>query len=181
MRQLPHEQTPPPELLSYNLGGTNHTFFASPEICARCHGEAFEAEGVQSAYEATSDRLQGMIEDAMLILISDQIAAGNTIDLNGEAAITDAADIDDLVFGETHGRQSITVTFDNGMTFGPFRINDVTLLDGGTELGILYDFADERLIKAGWNWNLAHNDGSRACITRRSCSTCSTPRSTSCW
>ena len=29
--------TPPPDVLSYNQGGTNHTFRASKEICATCH------------------------------------------------------------------------------------------------------------------------------------------------
>ena len=32
------EQTPPPPLLSYNLGGTNHSFRASLNICTNCHG-----------------------------------------------------------------------------------------------------------------------------------------------
>jgi hypothetical protein len=33
--------------------------------------------------------------------------------------------------------------------------------DDGATLGGLYDFADEALIKAGWNWNLVNNDGSK--------------------
>lgn len=156
------EQTDPPDLLSYNLGGTNHTFFASADVCVRCHGEAFGAEGVQTAFEATSLELQLLIEEALLSLITEQIAAGNTIDLNGEAAITNAADIAEIDFGESRGRQAITVTFSDGRTVGPFRMNDADVLDATqTVVGELYDFADARLIKAGWNWNLANNDGSR--------------------
>jgi len=30
-----------------------------------------------------------------------------------------------------------------------------------TDIGELYNFADARLVKAGWNWNLGQNDGSR--------------------
>ena len=41
-------------------------------------------------------------------------------------------------------------------------MNDVIVLDESAEaLGELYDFADDQLIKAGWNWNLVNNDGSR--------------------
>ena len=34
--------TPPPDNLSYNLTGTNHTFAADPGICVDCHGRAGE-------------------------------------------------------------------------------------------------------------------------------------------
>ena len=39
---------------------------------------------------------------------------------------------------------------------------DVAVLDGtgAEDPPNLYDFADDRLPKAGWNWLLAHNDGS---------------------
>jgi hypothetical protein len=41
-------------------------------------------------------------------------------------------------------------------------VNDVDVVDPAANvLGMLYDFADERLIKSGWNWNLVHNDSSR--------------------
>jgi hypothetical protein len=154
-------QTPPPDLLSYNQGGTNHTFFAGEEICANCHEEVLTAENLETAFEASSDELQELVEDALLELITDQIAAGNTIDLNGEATITDTNNVREIVFGEYHGRQAITVTL-GGTDFGPFRMNDVNVLGpGSTVLGELYDFADERLIKAGWNWNLVNNDGSK--------------------
>ena len=65
------------------------------------------------------------------------------------------------MFGESRGRQAITVTLPGG-TFGPFRMNDVDVrLVDGTLLGQLYDFADPRVVKAGWNWGLVYNDGSR--------------------
>ena len=53
------------------------------------------------------------------------------------------------------------MTLADGTTLEPVRMNDVMVLDGtGAELGELYDFADDRVIKAGWNWNLINNDGS---------------------
>jgi hypothetical protein len=154
------DQTPPPDLLSYNLGGTNHTFFASDTICANCH-EEIEAESVEDAFEASSDQLQTLIEDAIFGLMDDLTGMGYTIDLNGEATITNTSQIADIEFGETRGRQAITVTFVSGTVVGPTRMNDIDVLDGtGAVLGELYDFADDRVIKAGWNWNLANNDGS---------------------
>jgi hypothetical protein len=97
----------------------------------------------------------------LLVLIDDLTGAGFTIDLNGEATITDAAQISDIEFGESHGRQAITVTLANGSVFGPYRMNDVDVVDGtGAAVGELKDLADDRLPKAGWNWILAHNDGS---------------------
>jgi hypothetical protein len=156
-------QTPPPGLLSYNQGGTNHTFFASEDICAECHNERIDAAGVEMAFEAGSEALQGFIEEAILQLISDQITAGNTIDLDGERMITAVAEIGDVEFGEAHGRQAITVTFTDGTVVGPLGMSDISVVDGeGVVLGELYDFADDRLIKAGWNWNLVNNDGSKS-------------------
>jgi len=155
------EATPPPDLLSYQQGGTNHTFFASPDICSRCHGDTFDAASIQTAFQTGADELQDLIETALLDLITDQIAGGRTIDLGGETTITDATDITEIVFGESRGQQAITVTLSDSTTVGPIAMNSVLVLEGGAEAGVLYDFADERLIKAGWNWNLANNDGSR--------------------
>jgi hypothetical protein len=94
--------------------------------------------------------------------MAEQIDDGNSIDLNGQAVVEDPAEITEIVFGEYHGRQAITVTLTGGATLGPLRISDVDVVDPGSAvLGMLYDFADERLIKLGWNWNLIHNDSSR--------------------
>ncbi len=155
------ERTPPPDLLSHNLGGTNHTFFASEDVCAECHGEVVEASGIQNIVQSELDDLLDLIEDAFLDLIETQITAGNTIDLNGEAEITDAAEIADIDFGEYRGRQAFTVTLTDGTVVGPVRLSDVDVLDATpASLGELYDFAADGLIKAGWNWNLINNDGS---------------------
>lgn len=153
--------TPPPDLLSYNQGGTNHTFFASADVCSKCHDE-LEAGALQTAFTANADELQALIEGAVLDLIDQVTADGNTVDLGGEAVITSIAEINGLEFGEARGRQAITVNLADGQSLGPFRMNDLTVLDAtDTDIGQLYDFADERLIKAGWNWNLAMNDGSK--------------------
>jgi hypothetical protein len=155
------EATPPPDLLAYNLGGTNHTFFARDDICGECHG--FEdASGVQPAFEENLEELQTLQEEAILQLMADLIGAGNTIDLNGQFTILDVAVVDEIIFGEARGRQGITVVLTDTTVLGPYRITDVeVLLANVIPLGHLYTFANEAIVKAGWNYNLANNDGSR--------------------
>ena len=154
------EETPPPDDLAYNQGGTNHTFFAGTDICSNCHTFP-DARIVQVPVGAKLGTLQDLIEDALLALIEQLTWAGNTIDLNGQAIITDADEIQEIVFGEARGRQAMTVTLMDGTTVGPIRMTDVDVIDGGEVIGELYDFADPRLIKSGWNWNFVNNDGSK--------------------
>jgi mono/diheme cytochrome c family protein len=155
------EATPPPDLLAYNLGGTNHTFFARDDICGECHG--FDgAAGVQSAFDANLDALQALQEEAILQLMADITAAGDRIDLNGDYLLTDVDDILELEFGETsRGRQAISVVFTWG-TEGPYRISDIDVLDGSlVSKGNLYENGPDVIVKAGWNWHLVNYDGSR--------------------
>jgi len=191
------EATDPPPDLAYNQGGTNHTFFASTDICSECHG--FTADAVQGPVEISLGILQGDIEEALLALITELTEAGNTVNLNDEAIISskNLDDVQEIVFGETRGRQAITVIFIDGTEVGPIRVSDISVVervtlchkdkktvilnasaaaahlrhgdplgacagdDDGPTLGGLYDFADPHLIKAGWNWNLVNNDGSK--------------------
>jgi hypothetical protein len=155
-------QTPPPELLSYDRGGTNHTFYASPTICAECHGDTFSYESITQSFNEDLDELKEFLELALNQLIAAQITAGNTIDLGGETTITNAADITDIEFTEARGQQAMTVTLTGGVVVGPVAMGNVNVLDGGgADIGGIYDFADDRILKAGWNWNLLHADGGR--------------------
>lgn len=155
------ERTPPPDILSYNNSGTNHTFYARLDICSECHGDAVEGEFIQEGVQQTLDFLQDRIEDAIVGLFDDQIALGNSIDLNGAAMVTDVDDIAEVIFSEFRGGQAITVVFLDQTTVGPVRMSDVDVRDAGmANLGQVYDFADEALPKAGWNWALVTNDGS---------------------
>jgi hypothetical protein len=86
---------------------------------------------------------------------------GNTIDLGGRAIITDETEIVDLVFGSYRGRQAITVTLTDSSVVGPVRMSDIDVVDPrGKIIGELYDFADDRIPKAGWNFLLVNNDSS---------------------
>lgn len=159
------QETAPPDLLAYNQGGTNHTFAAADDICANCHGASFGAAGIQDAFASATEELLALIEEGWLDAIEEQIAAGNYIVLtgdDGDVTVTDASTIDDIEFGESHGRQAITVTFTDDSTAEHVRLERATVFDNGdNEVGHLAELADARLIKAGWNYNLAVNDGSR--------------------
>ncbi|UCD76383.1 MAG: hypothetical protein JSV91_05545 [Phycisphaerales bacterium] len=155
------EVTDPPEDLSYNLGGTNHEFSASTDICSECHGGGFEGEAIQAGVEDTLEILLVAIEDALIAYIGEQTGLGNIIDLNGEAQIMDVADVLAVEFTESHGRQAMAVTFTDNTTYGPYRMSDIDILDANYQLlGQFYDFADPVLIKSGWNYLLVHSDGS---------------------
>jgi hypothetical protein len=154
------EATPPPDLLAYNLGGTNHTFFARNDICGECH-EFEDASGVQPAFEATLAALKTDQEEAILQLMSDLTAGGDSIDLNGDRLLTGVGDISEIEFTSSRGRQAIRVTFTDG-TAGTYRMPDIDVIDGtGASKGHLYQVADAAIVKAGWNWHLGNNDGSR--------------------
>ena len=154
-------QTPPPDLLSYNNGGTNHTFSASPSVCANCHTEALTAAGVQAPFTADMTRLKAFIEDAILQLITSLTNDGNTVNISGKA-ITDASTIASIDYSESRGRQAITVTFTDESVVGPAGMNRVSVTDpAGIDLGEIYSLGDDRLPRAGWNYNLVNNDGSK--------------------
>ncbi len=128
------------------------------DICGDCHGFQ-DGTFLQNGIQDVLTQLQGLIEAAMLDLMAEQIAAGNAIDLNGQA-IADVAAIADLEFGEARGRQAITVTLTDSTVVGPVRMNDVEVMPPTGNAFDIYNVADPNLIKAGWNWNLVNNDGS---------------------
>lgn len=154
-------ETPPPPDLAYNGGGTNHTFYASDQICSECH-DGLDGPTIQAGVQSAMDILQLSIENALFDLMGEITAAGNTIDLDEEIQLTSVDDVADIEFTEYRGRQAVILTFTDDTEFGPYRMPDIVVLDGDLiEIGQLYDFADESLPKSGWNWALVHNDGSQ--------------------
>jgi hypothetical protein len=105
-------------------------------------------------------QLQDMIENALYDLIDELTEAGNTIDVSGDATITDASQIADIEFGETRGRQAMAIDLTDGSSVGMTRMTDIDVVPAMGESFPLYNAANPFLIKAGWNWNLIHNDGS---------------------
>jgi hypothetical protein len=155
------ETTPPPDVLSYNQGGTNHTFRADRNICSECHSPNLSPDDVQGGIEHLAHVVEGLLADAYYDLMDDLIDSGKTIDLNGDRLITNAATISEIHFGETRGRQALTVTFTDMAVYGPHRITDIDVLEAGSPTLTLADFADDAVLKSGWNLALVENDGSR--------------------
>jgi hypothetical protein len=153
------EKTPPPDILSYQLGGTNHTFFASEDVCNKCH-EGLDGTGLFDAVEAMLHDLEGAIEAKFKSTLTAQIGAGNSIKI-GNRTITNAADIASVTLGEARGRHAIGVNFTDGSSVGLTRVGDIKVVRPAplSELG-LYDVADPGLIKATHNYLLLEGDGS---------------------
>jgi hypothetical protein len=153
------EETPPPPDLAYNLGGSNHTFYASEDICQNCHTNLV-AETIQGPVEEQLHHLEEMVENGLYDLIDDLTEAGNTIDVNGNATITDASQIAEIEFGETRGRQAMAIDFTDGSSVGLTRMTDIDVVPAMGGSFPLYNAANPFLIKAGWNYLLLHADGS---------------------
>lgn len=152
------ESTPPPADLSYKLGGTNHTFFASKTICAKCHTN-ITVESVQKPVLEKMHALQAQIELAIKNLMQSQIRAGNKIDLGGKI-VTTAADIKTVEFIESHGRQGVTVTLADGTKVVDLSLQSVKVVRPAGAAVDLYSLADPALPKAGWNLFVAESDKS---------------------
>jgi len=154
------KKTPPPDVLSYNQGGTNHTFFASKEVCIECHtGGEPNAAGIQAAVGGPLHQLEGMIGDYYVDLMGSLLAAGNQIDLNGDATVTDASQIVAVHLSETRGRQALVVELVSGEV-GPARLTDIDIIVGPDAGSTLFDHTDEYVLKATWNYLLVHTDRS---------------------
>jgi len=157
------EKTPPPVDLSYNLSGTNHTFFARKTICTECHNNK-TAEQVQGPVTASLETLQTGIEDAIVNAMAAEIKQGNTIELGSSGGVlgtvTDVSQITSLTFGEGNS-QVIVVTLGGGDPIGPVSMSRVLVRDAAaTSLGNLYQRSNEALPKGSWNYLLLEADGS---------------------
>ncbi|MHC4817417.1 MAG: carboxypeptidase-like regulatory domain-containing protein [Planctomycetota bacterium] len=175
--------TDPPEELSYNLGGTNHTFYASDEICANCHG-AFTAETVKSSTESQLHEVEGMLIHAIydqlekLLAESKDVFVGATFDRTTDAWNNDGTriaaigDIDlnsdgnpAITLTEYHGRQAMNISV-NGTEIPNIQMAGGTRVvsDGADPIKadptLLDGSNGEILGKAGWNVWLIHGDGS---------------------
>jgi hypothetical protein len=155
------EETPPPDGLSYNQSGTNHTFYATTAICASCHGGDVDPAAIQGATEEDLEHLKALIEEGLHALLAEQTSQGNIIAFGNQVRITDAASIQAIEFTEASGQQAMAITLINGAHYGPLGMNSINVLGPNMNLlGRLYNFAAPELIKSGWNYFMIHNDGS---------------------
>jgi hypothetical protein len=154
------KKTPPPADLAYNAGGSNHTFFAEKGVCIECHtGGEPNTAGVQAAVGGPLNALEASIADYYKGLISDLIAAGNQIDLDGDAVITNPAQILAIHISESRGRQAFAFDLASG-TLGPYVLSAIDVIVGPNAGTTLIDHTDDTVLKAGWNYLLVHTDRS---------------------
>jgi hypothetical protein len=172
--------TDPPEDLSYNLGGTNHTFAASAEICSECHG-TFTAATVKAATETNLDLLETALVDTIYKEIDYLLERGYKVFFKG----TQILDIDQIKIHPVTGRPMIAL-----VTYHGRQAMDVTLLNPGnpdillehvrmagdtkiwepgndpddpgeyTPANLLDSSRGEIIGKAGWNYWAVDHDGS---------------------
>ena len=152
------ESTPPPADLSYNLGGTNHTFYAKAEICQKCHS-SITLESVQGPVEHKMEALKEKIETALETVMVAQMRAGNAITLGG-GRIQMPSELRTIEFTESHGQQAIDVTLANG-TILHDTMGNVKVAPPAGAAKAIYAVADPALAKAGWNYFMAHSDKSK--------------------
>lgn len=152
------EETDPPAGLSYNLGGTNHVFYASKTICANCHTN-ITAESVQEPMHHKLEEMKHGIETGIADLMRTLLLTGNKIDIGG-TVVDDATDIASVEFIESHGRQGVNVTLTDGNVIHDIAMNSVQVVNPAGGKAELYSFADPALPKAGWNYFMLHSDGS---------------------
>ncbi len=151
--------TPPPDLLSYDQGGTNHTFYASKDICSKCHN-SITAETVQGPVEAKLASLQQAIGQGILAVMQTQIQKGATIDLGGLATVTNVAQVSGIQVLDSHGQQGITVTMADNTVIGPVTMGSVKVVPAAGSAVPLWNVADPSLPKATWNLLVVETDGS---------------------
>jgi hypothetical protein len=155
------EETPPPPELSYQLGGTNHTFYARPEICSECHS-VVTAEEVQGPFEDSMYEIATMLDAAYTGIVIGQLTAGNAIDFDGLRTVTSASDITGVTFTEGHGRQALMPTFADGQVLEEaVALRDISVVPAAGDPFGLHTIAGDYLLKSGWNFLLLETDGSK--------------------
>jgi hypothetical protein len=153
-------KTPPPDIISYQQGGTNHTFYASKEICSDCHA-TITADDVQGPVETKLETLTLALDQALFDTLKAQIALGNTIDVGGLKTLTSAGDFTKVEFAESHGSQGMTVTLSDATTVGPVAMTAVKVVPPTGSPVALYTVADPAIPKSGWNLLMIESDASK--------------------
>jgi hypothetical protein len=153
------EATPPPPDLAYSLGGTNHTFYASPTICQSCH-PGLDAADFQGPIEEKMHELETALESSFYNFFEAQTEAGNAIDVGGQATITDAGDIAEIQLAEARGRQALTITFTDDTVAGPTAVNSINVVPPAGAPYEIYTAINPLVIKGFWNLLMLEADGS---------------------
>jgi len=150
------DKTQPPDILSYNQAGTNHTFAADPNICAECHGptdpSAKQIDAITTGY---MDQLQ----DELGAAYQRMMEAHYPVDVGGDCGLADGTivTVSEVVWNERATRLNIVLS--NTNTCGNVNPADITI-DAGAQT--LYELSlgenDGAVLKAAWNWSMLNED-----------------------
>ncbi|MDP2743998.1 MAG: carboxypeptidase regulatory-like domain-containing protein [Dehalococcoidia bacterium] len=174
------QESPPPAEFSFNRGGTNHAFDASPEVCGSCHTKTLNAKAFEAGTEEKVHELAKAMSDYLLNNIAVQVtikdytphqSGGKEYDVKSAPLAVDKTNIVSVEPTEPHGQIGFIIKFRSPVTFtyspqgeaphsmvlneAEVQLGDITT-DGKTPLIPLSDV----LVRAGWNYFLIHGDGS---------------------
>ena len=152
------EKTLPPDILSYNRGGTNHTFAADPNVCSQCHGSDPNADNVDSIVTGYLNELQVELGAAYKRMMEAHypVAIGSTCGTADGTTVT----VTDVVWNERATRLNITLS--NANTCGNVNPSSIGVDGMPSADASLYDVSlasnDGATLKAAWNWSLLNED-----------------------
>jgi hypothetical protein len=172
-------QTPPPEDLSYHLGGTNHSFAASNSICANCHG-SFDASGLQTAVQENLELVHARIGQAVVTkangLGSIKVRALDKATRLYSSASSSTANVTvdtatnpllSASLAEWRGQMEMDLVLTTPIQITWTDSSVTTTASFGVELRSLFDATDVlvyaltgNLVRAGWNYFLLEADKS---------------------
>lgn len=151
------DATQPPDILSYNQAGTNHTFAADPGICVDCHGAAGEtlADQVDNEITGYMDDLKSELGAGWMRLLADNYP----VDVGGTCGVADGSDpitAVEWVYGGYLGTTRLNITV-NGTTCSNLNPSSVSVGAGSAQdLGLATNTG--ALYKAAWNYGLNFED-----------------------
>ena len=150
-------KTQPPDILSYNQTGTNHTFAADPGICIECHqGGSPNTAAIQSTVNGLLDGLKTAIENSYLTMMESSypITIGNCGTADGTNPVV-AVDFERAT--------RLNITLQDGTACTRVDPEDVVVSD--PSFGNLFELSlatnDGAVLKAAWNWTINEEDEGR--------------------
>ena len=149
------DATQPPDILSYNQAGTNHTFAADPGICVECHGLAGEtlAANVDAQITGYLNTLGTQLGAAWERLMQANYP------ITGDCAADGATSFVTDVQYVYHRGTRLIISIDGVECDGGGEINPSSVSGNGTSLQDLALAAnDGALYKAAWNYGLNFED-----------------------
>jgi hypothetical protein len=165
------EKTLPPDILSYNRGGTNHTFAADPNICSQCHGDnSVSADNIDTIVSGYMEDLTAALGPAWMRLMAANYpvtigGACGTADVNnkGKNGVNNPITNVEWVYAGYRGiRLNVTVGGNTCSNLDPADIIVGKIFNNASKNTTLKDLSlqpgNDVLWKAMWNYGLIYED-----------------------